>query len=84
MNIWQCSKKNLDTLLPDSNLLSRELPTTIFIMRTRHGGTRTKNWPKKFPFVVEHFKSLFLPHNRVARWFIFKPKIPNWVIFGGP
>jgi hypothetical protein len=25
------------------------------------------------------------PHqNRVARWFVFKPKIPIWVNFGGP
>jgi hypothetical protein len=23
-------------------------------------------------------------HSRVARWFIFKPKIPIWVNFGGP
>jgi hypothetical protein len=22
--------------------------------------------------------------NRVARWFVFKPKIPIWVNFGGP
>jgi hypothetical protein len=22
--------------------------------------------------------------SRVARWFIFKPKIPIWVYFGGP
>jgi hypothetical protein len=22
--------------------------------------------------------------NRVARWFLFKPKIPIWVDFGGP
>jgi hypothetical protein len=25
------------------------------------------------------------PHiTRVARWFLFKPKIPIWVNFGGP
>jgi hypothetical protein len=23
-------------------------------------------------------------HSRVARWFIFKPKIPIWINFGGP
>jgi hypothetical protein len=23
-------------------------------------------------------------HGRVARWFIFKPKIPIWVYFVGP
>jgi hypothetical protein len=23
-------------------------------------------------------------HNRVARWFVFKPKIPILVKFGGP
>jgi hypothetical protein len=23
-------------------------------------------------------------HNRVARWYIFKPKIPLWVNFGRP
>jgi hypothetical protein len=23
-------------------------------------------------------------YSRVARWFIFKPKIPIWVKFGGP
>jgi hypothetical protein len=23
-------------------------------------------------------------HTRVARWHIFKPKIPIWVYFGGP
>jgi hypothetical protein len=23
-------------------------------------------------------------HGRVARWFVFKPKIPLWVNFGGP
>jgi hypothetical protein len=22
--------------------------------------------------------------SRVARWFVFKPKIPIWVNFGGP
>jgi hypothetical protein len=22
--------------------------------------------------------------SRVARWFVFKPKIPLWVNFGGP
>jgi hypothetical protein len=22
--------------------------------------------------------------NRVARWFVFNPKIPIWVNFGGP
>jgi hypothetical protein len=22
--------------------------------------------------------------SRVARWFLFKPKIPIWVYFGGP
>jgi hypothetical protein len=24
------------------------------------------------------------PPSRVARWFLFKPKIPIWVNFGGP
>jgi hypothetical protein len=23
-------------------------------------------------------------HGKVARWFVFKPKIPIWVNFGGP
>jgi hypothetical protein len=23
-------------------------------------------------------------HTRVARWFVFEPKIPIWVNFGGP
>jgi hypothetical protein len=27
---------------------------------------------------------LFALWIRVARWFVFKPKIPIWVIFGGP
>jgi hypothetical protein len=25
-----------------------------------------------------------LSSSRVARWFLFKPKIPIWVNFGGP
>jgi hypothetical protein len=36
--------------------------------------------PKIEPF---HFFD-YLPTNKVARWFIFKPKIPIWVKFGGP
>jgi hypothetical protein len=37
-----------------------------------------------------HFGRIFLQTHlvtlltRVARWFIFKPKIPIWVSFGGP
>jgi hypothetical protein len=27
---------------------------------------------------------LLQPEKRVARWFIFKPKIEIWVHFGGP
>jgi hypothetical protein len=27
---------------------------------------------------------LFPFESRVARWFIFKPKIPIWIEFGGP
>jgi hypothetical protein len=27
--------------------------------------------------------SYFVNHGRVARWFVFKPKIPIWVNFGG-
>jgi hypothetical protein len=25
-----------------------------------------------------------IERSRVARWFVFKPKIPIWVNFGGP
>jgi hypothetical protein len=28
--------------------------------------------------------SFSAPKNRVARWYIFKPKIPIWLTFGGP
>jgi hypothetical protein len=31
-------------------------------------------------FLLHHFQVL----SRVARWYIFKPKIPIWVNFGGP
>jgi hypothetical protein len=34
----------------------------------------TKNWPN----------NEYSDHNRVAKWFNFKPKIPIWVNFGGP
>jgi hypothetical protein len=30
------------------------------------------------------FLSLSALKSRVARWFVFKPKIPIWVNFGGP
>jgi hypothetical protein len=30
------------------------------------------------------FFFLFIIVNSVARWFIFKPKIPMWIHFGGP
>jgi hypothetical protein len=33
-------------------------------------------------FFPKHFANRF--SGRVARWFVFKPKIPNLVIFGGP
>jgi hypothetical protein len=33
-----------------------------------------KNWPN----------NEYSDHNRVAKWFNFKPKIPIWVNFGGP
>jgi hypothetical protein len=26
---------------------------------------------------------MFIVTNRVARWFVFKPKIPSWLNFGG-
>jgi hypothetical protein len=29
-------------------------------------------------------KDRLILQSRVARWFIFKPKIPIWVNFGGP
>jgi hypothetical protein len=29
-------------------------------------------------------KELGTHDSRVARWFLFKPKIPIWVNFGGP
>jgi hypothetical protein len=29
-------------------------------------------------------RSFYLLHTRVARWYIFKPKIPIGVNFGGP
>jgi hypothetical protein len=29
-------------------------------------------------------KKLALPISRVAGWYIFEPKIPIWVNFGGP
>jgi hypothetical protein len=32
---------------------------------------------------VASFKSGVV-QDRVARWFVFKPKIPIWVNFGGP
>jgi hypothetical protein len=28
-------------------------------------------------------EKIFAPQNRVARWDIFKPKIPIWINFGG-
>jgi hypothetical protein len=37
---------------------------------------RLKNWEIK-PLYLD------VPHTRVARWYIFKPKIPIWVNFGG-
>jgi hypothetical protein len=33
--------------------------------------------------VVFTSQNLFLVPTRVARWFVFKPKIPIWVNFGG-
>jgi hypothetical protein len=37
-------------------------------------------------FISFHFSesSFFLLQSRVAKWYIFKPKIPIWVNFGGP
>jgi hypothetical protein len=32
----------------------------------------------------ETFELIFTWEGRVARWYIFKPKIPLWVIFGVP
>jgi hypothetical protein len=36
-----------------------------------------------WPFKVSFIRTRFLC-TRVARWFVFKPKIPIWVNFGGP
>jgi hypothetical protein len=35
-------------------------------------------------FRVNGFFIVVGVHGRVARWFVFKPKIPIWVNFGGP
>jgi hypothetical protein len=37
-----------------------------------------------FGGLVPRVQMYFLDLTRVARWFIFKPKIPIWVTFGGP
>jgi hypothetical protein len=34
--------------------------------------------------VLASYRSSSQPAGRVARWFVFKPKIPIWVNFGGP
>jgi hypothetical protein len=40
---------------------------------------------RKLKFNQKHFlEGRFLATAKVARWFVFKPKIPIWVIFGGP
>jgi hypothetical protein len=33
---------------------------------------------------LDKFESCFRKKIRVARWFVFKPKIPIWVKFRGP
>jgi hypothetical protein len=38
---------------------------------------------KKFELMEYSVEFLFEPTTRVARWFIFKPKIQTWVNFGG-
>jgi hypothetical protein len=40
---------------------------------------KTKKWPI---FYVSTCASA--PPSRVARWYIFEPKIPSWVNSGGP
>jgi hypothetical protein len=42
----------------------------------------TKN--ESFGFIFAFASVLTFDWNRVARWFVFKPKIPIWVNFGGP
>jgi hypothetical protein len=42
-----------------------------------NGGTRALEFPKKI-FYGQVMSSM------VARWYVFKPKIPIWVNFGGP
>jgi hypothetical protein len=41
------------------------------------------NFEASFLFQKLNFHFLRI-HARVARWFIFEPKIPIWVNFGGP
>jgi hypothetical protein len=42
-------------------------------------------WKKRIPTFLDSSFSLDKIDvlNRVARWFVFKPKIPIWVNFGG-
>jgi hypothetical protein len=54
------------------------------------GSKSRRRRKKKVKFQVQFFpifclSAFFLPlPNRVARWFVFNPKIPIWVNFGGP
>jgi hypothetical protein len=46
------------------------------------GDVNHKTTPPPGPYIQTH--KLNLIAIRVARWYIFIPKIPNWVYFGGP
>jgi hypothetical protein len=54
---------------------------------TQLGQNKCGRDPKKKLFsILElcYWKQQRLKMIRVARWFVFKPKIPIWVNFGGP
>jgi hypothetical protein len=42
-------------------------------------------WPQNTIHLKKRFTSPHLkPEVRVAGWFLFRPKFPTWVNFGGP
>jgi hypothetical protein len=48
-------------------------------------GFENAGWKKIRAFfaTISHTTDVY-QQPRVARWFVFKPKIPIWVNFGGP
>jgi hypothetical protein len=67
--------------------IDKNLPSSFFATIFEKMATQFSfEWILMLPRTAVGWQLTSIIHNhiRVARWFVFKPKIPIWVNFGGP